>query len=79
MATKALLMTFGVIFLAELGDKAQLVTLTFAPESKSRLAVFIGSASGLVFTTLLTVLFGAGIGRIVPPNYIQIAAGCFSS
>jgi len=79
MGAKALLMTFGVIFLAELGGKAQLATLTFAPESKSRLAVFIGSASALVLTSLLTTLFGAGIGRIVPPNHIQIAAGCVSS
>ena len=75
MDIKALFMTFGMIFLAELGDKTQLATLTFAAESKSRLAVFIGSAGALVLTSLLAVLFGAGIGRIVPTNYIKVVAG----
>jgi putative Ca2+/H+ antiporter (TMEM165/GDT1 family) len=75
MDIKALFMTFGMIFLAELGDKTQLATLTFAAESKSRLAVFIGSAGALVLTSLLAVLFGAGIDRIVPTNYIKVVAG----
>jgi putative Ca2+/H+ antiporter (TMEM165/GDT1 family) len=75
MDIKVLLMTFGMIFLAELGDKTQLATLTFAAESKSRLAVFIGSAGALVLTSLLAVLLGSGIARVVPTNYIKVAAG----
>jgi len=75
MDVKVLLMTFGMIFLAELGDKTQLATLSFAAESKSRLAVFIGSAGALVLTSLLAVLLGSGISRVVPTNYIKIAAG----
>ena len=75
MDIKVLLMTFGMIFLAELGDKTQLATFTFAAESKSRLAVFIGSATALVLTSLLAVLLGSGIARVVPTNYIKVAAG----
>lgn len=75
MDIKVLLMTFGMIFLAELGDKTQLATLTFAAESKSRLAVFIGSAGALVLTSLLAVLVGTGIARVVPTHYIKGAAG----
>ena len=75
MDVRVLLITFGMIFLAELGDKTQLATFSFAAESKSRLAVFIGSAAALVLTSLLAVVLGAGLSRIVPANYIKTGAG----
>jgi putative Ca2+/H+ antiporter (TMEM165/GDT1 family) len=67
--------TFATIFLAELGDKTQLATLAFSAEGKSRLAVFIGSAGALVLTSLLGVIFGAAIAKVIPPNTIKIGAG----
>lgn len=75
MDIKVFLTTFGMIFLAELGDKTQLATLFFAVESRSRLAVFLGSAGALVFTSLLAVVLGAGLGRLVPANYVKTGAG----
>jgi putative Ca2+/H+ antiporter (TMEM165/GDT1 family) len=75
MDLKALLTTFGMIFLAELGDKTQLATLAFAAEGKSRLAVFIGSAGALVLTSLIAVILGAAVSRVVPANYIKTGAG----
>lgn len=75
MDLKVLLTTFGMIFLAELGDKTQLATFAFAAESKSRLSVFLGSAGALVLTSLLAVVIGAAISRLVPASYIRIGAG----
>jgi putative Ca2+/H+ antiporter (TMEM165/GDT1 family) len=75
MDFKVFFATFWMIFLAELGDKTQLATLTFAAESKSRLAVFIGSAGALALTSLLAVVFGSFVSRIVPANYVRIGAG----
>ena len=75
MDVKLMLTTFGMIFLAELGDKTQLATFAFAAESKTKLAVFIGSASALILTSLLAVLFGSAISRLIPPNYIKMGAG----
>ncbi len=75
MDIKVMLTTFGMIFLAELGDKTQLATFAFAAESKTRLSVFIGSAVALVMTSLLAVLFGSAVSRLVPPNAIKMAAG----
>ena len=75
MDIKVFFTTFGMIFLAELGDKTQLATLSFAAESKSRLAVFLGSAGALVLTSLLAVGLGAGLSRLIPANYIKIGAG----
>lgn len=75
MDLKILLTTFAAVFLAELGDKTQLATFAFSADSKSRLSVFLGSASALVLTSLLAVVFGALIGRLVPPHYLRIGAG----
>jgi len=44
MDWRVLLTTFGVIFLAEMGDKTQLAAMTMAAETKKPLAVFIGAA-----------------------------------
>ena len=75
MDFKILLTTFGLIFLAELGDKTQLATFVFAAESRSRISVFLGSAGALVLTSLLAVVFGAALGRVIPANYIKVGAG----
>jgi len=75
MDIKVMLTTFGMIFLAELGDKTQLATLAFAAESKSRMAVFLGSAGALILTSLLAVVFGSFINRFVPAVYIRTGAG----
>ncbi len=70
-----MLSTFTMIFLAEIGDKTQLATFAFATRSKSSLSVFIGASSALVLTTLIAVIMGGIIGRIVPEKIIKIAAG----
>ncbi len=74
MDFKTLFTTFGMIFLAELGDKTQLATFAFAANSSSRISVFIGSAAALVLTSLLGVLFGALVHRWVPPQMIRYGA-----
>jgi putative Ca2+/H+ antiporter (TMEM165/GDT1 family) len=75
MDFKVMLTTFGMIFLAELGDKTQLATFAFAADSRARMAVFIGSALALVMTSLLAVIFGSAVGKLIPPKYIKMGAG----
>lgn len=74
MDLKVMLTTFGMIFLAELGDKTQLATFAFAVDSKTRVAVFLGAAGALVCTSLLAVLFGAAVSRLIPPVYMKMGA-----
>lgn len=67
--------TFGAVFLAELGDKTQLATLSLAAGGRSRWVVFAGSALALVATSAIAVLAGEALARAVPPIWIKRAAG----
>ena len=75
MDWKLLATTFGAVFVAELGDKTQLATLSLSSGKVNRLSVFLGSASALVCTSLIAVLAGEIISRYVPPQYIRRGAG----
>ncbi len=78
MDLKMLLTTFGLVFLAELGDKTQLATFCFSADCEdSRLSVFLGSAGALVLSSLIAVLLGAGVSRFVSPTAIKLGAGVF--
>jgi putative Ca2+/H+ antiporter (TMEM165/GDT1 family) len=66
--------TFAAIFLAEMGDKTQLATLSLAAGG-SRWVVFAASATALVATSAIAVLAGEAVSRVVPPIWIRRAAG----
>ncbi len=73
---KVLLPIFFSIFLAELGDKTQLATLLFATnQSLSRLSVFVASSAALVLSSLLAVLVGGQVARLVSPVTLRLVAG----
>ncbi len=69
--------TFGTIFLAEMGDKTQLATIALTGESKKLWTVFLGAASALVITSLIGALAGGVISRYVPEAVIQKVAAIF--
>jgi Ca2+/H+ antiporter, TMEM165/GDT1 family len=59
MEWKTFFAAFGVLFLAELGDKTQLAIITLTANTKSPLSVFLGASAALVLVSLLGVVFGA--------------------
>jgi putative Ca2+/H+ antiporter (TMEM165/GDT1 family) len=78
MDWKLLISTFVSIFVAEIGDKTQLATLSLAAGGKSRLTVFAGSALALCATSAVAVLAGEGVSRLIPPIWLRrIAGGVF--
>lgn len=73
---KVLFTAFSTIFLAELGDKTQLATLTLASSERgTKLAVFLGSALALCCTSALAVVGGEAISRVVNPLWLRRCAG----
>ena len=73
---KTYALVFVSVFLAELGDKTQLATLTFAATpGVGRFGVFLAAAGALVTSSLLAVLVGERLGAWIPPHYLTRAAG----
>ena len=77
MDFRMMITTFGMIFLAELGDKTQLATFCLSADCDSKTAVFLGSAGALILSSLLAVLCGTVVSRYLPPDYIKLGAGIF--
>ena len=70
----ALLLSFGVIFVAELGDKSQLMALAFAARYKA-LPVLIGITVATAVVHAFSVLVGVVVGASIPTRGITIVAG----
>lgn len=75
MDLKPFFTTFAMIFLAEMGDKTQLATLSMAAGAKSRWVIFAGAATGLILTSALAVLGGDLVSRYVPALWVRRGAG----
>jgi Ca2+/H+ antiporter, TMEM165/GDT1 family len=78
MDLRVLLTTFGVIFLAEMGDKTQLAAMTMSAQTKRPWAVFLGASLALAAVSALGVIVGATLGNYVPLEWVKrIAAVAF--
>ncbi len=67
--------TFITIFLAEMGDKTQLATLLMTAQSQSPWIVFAGAGSALIATSLVGVLLGRYLSKVLSPKTLDISAG----
>jgi|TARA_R110000782_G_scaffold25016_5_gene65422 putative Ca2+/H+ antiporter (TMEM165/GDT1 family) len=76
MDLKVLVTVFGIVFLAELGDKTQLATLLFASRSPGNLiAVFVGASAALVLASAIGVVAGAFMSQYISPKLLSYVAG----
>ena len=71
---QALLLSFGIIFVAELGDKSQLMALTFAARYKA-MPILIGITAATAVVHAFSVLAGAALGLAMPTKAINVLAG----
>ncbi len=70
----AFLLSFGIIFVAELGDKSQLMALAFAARYKA-LPVLLGITAATAFVHAVSVALGAIVSVALPTGPINIVAG----
>jgi putative Ca2+/H+ antiporter (TMEM165/GDT1 family) len=74
MDWRVILTTFGVIFLAELGDKTQLAAMTLAAQTRRPWAVLIGASIALACVSAIGVAVGGLLGEYLPLAWIKRAA-----
>ena len=72
--TEAFVLSFGVIFLAELGDKSQLMALAFAARFPA-IPVLIAITIATAIVHLASVALGATVALALPSGVISIVAG----
>jgi putative Ca2+/H+ antiporter (TMEM165/GDT1 family) len=70
----AFFVSFGVIFVAELGDKSQLMALAFATRYRT-VPVLIGITIATAVVHAVSVLVGAALGAAIPTRPITLVAG----
>lgn len=70
----ALLLSFAVVFVAELGDKSQLMAMTFAARFKWWV-VLLGITAATALTHIASVGIGFALGSAIPGQLITAVAG----
>ena len=75
MDWRVLITTFGIIFLAEMGDKTQLAAMAMAADKKRPWEVFLGASLALVAVSAVGILVGTALGHYLPLDWIKRVAG----
>lgn len=66
--------SFVTVFLSEIGDKSQLAAIALSGRSQFPRAVFFGTASALLLTSLLGALAGGWAATLLPVKITKVIA-----
>ena len=72
---EAFLASFLVVFLAELGDKTQLIVMAFTAKYRWQ-SVFAGMTIGIFLVHSLAVAVGSLAGQLIPVHLMTVIASC---
>ena len=74
--TKSMLLsTFYLIFLAEMGDKTQIITLGLSAQYQNPITVLVGLSLAMIMISSAGALLGERTSKILPMKWIKIASG----
>jgi len=71
---KEMLKAFFLIFVAEMGDKTQIIAMTFATQYLVK-DVLLGVVFGILLNHGIAIALGNFLAKVIPMNVIQIIAG----
>jgi putative Ca2+/H+ antiporter (TMEM165/GDT1 family) len=70
--------TFGLVFIAEMGDKTQLAAISMVSKTRAPWSVLLGSCVALCLVSAVGVFAGAALVRVVPEELLsRVAALAF--
>ncbi|NHI94755.1 MAG: TMEM165/GDT1 family protein [Candidatus Lokiarchaeota archaeon] len=67
------LISFGIIFLAELGDKTQLMVITLAAKEKSSFKIGLATSIGISLVVIIGIIIGFFLNLFIPNFWIKLA------
>ena len=67
-------LAFILVFVAEMGDKTQFMTLTFSTRYSARV-VIAGVVSATLVISLISAVLGVVLGKALPLFWINLLAG----
>lgn len=71
---EAVFIAAALVFVAELGDKSQLMAMTFATRYRAR-TVILGMGIACALINLASALVGEALGNLIPEHVLQVVAG----
>ncbi len=71
---EAVFIAAALVFVAELGDKSQLMAMTFATRFRAR-TVIAGMGVACIVLNLVSSVAGDVLGRVLPEDVLRIVAG----
>ncbi len=78
MDFKTFFTVFGMIFLAELGDKTQGALVTFVAQGQKPIPALLGAVLGFTASSIVAITLGIFLHRYIPAEVIKkIAALIF--
>lgn len=72
---KVFFTTFGVMFLAELGDKTQLAVISCASRFRSPWTVFAGAALAMILATAIGTAVGSFLPAVLGERAVRYVSG----
>jgi len=76
MDWKVFATVFGAVFIAEMADKTQLVTMLFAADKAvSKLTVLSAAILALALTSVIGVAAGTLLSHLINPRWMSMLAG----
>ncbi|MFN3926774.1 MAG: TMEM165/GDT1 family protein [Pseudanabaenaceae cyanobacterium] len=74
MDWQVFLLTFGTVFISELGDKSQLVTFSLSGTVSAPRYVFVGASLALLLSSFLGAVLGDQVAIFLPTKIIKLLA-----